>query len=399
MKKIVILTIVLVLLLSGCGNGGGSKNKLSFWAYEPQSMEDKDLLDNLVKQFEEENDITISVTYIPKDSFNTKLNSSIAVEKNPDISYLDQPLIAKFANDEILLDVTELIDNQSDYFPGALETNVVNGKLYGLPMNMTTVALFYNKDLVSEAPTTWAEWLEIAEEIYIKDEIAAFEGIGGGGWGAWLLPAIVHSGGGSMVNADETEVTFANEAGIEAISTLVELQNYSDQSVRDSQNAFGNGLIAFKISGPWEIGGFQTNFPNLNFGVALIPSIDGKSSASNIGGENIVAYQNTANPEMAAKFIQFLTNEENSHVMAAVTGNFPANSLAAQDEKYSQDEYLSVFMEQMNTSVARPRLNDWLKVNDEVIGSALDEIFVGRAEVKATLENAETRANSILFSE
>ena len=31
--------------------------------------------------------------------------------------------------------------------------------------------------------------------------IAAFEGIGSGGYGAWLFPALVQSAGGTMVNA------------------------------------------------------------------------------------------------------------------------------------------------------------------------------------------------------
>ncbi|MFA9397588.1 MAG: extracellular solute-binding protein [Clostridiaceae bacterium] len=410
MKKFIsLLSVFLMLSMVGCGSsqngsksGGESEGEIAFWVYEPQSMDDKTKLDDLVKVFEDENDVNVKITYIPKDNFNTKLNAAIAVQKGPDVSYLDQPLIAKFEEDELLFDITDLLNNSEkasveDYFSGAFDTNKVDGKVYGLPLSMTTVALYYNKDLVANPPKNWDEWVSISKDVYVKDQIAAFEGIGGGGWGAWLLPAFIHSAGGSMVNEDETAVTFGEQPGIDSLNLLVNLLKYSDQSVRESQNAFGNGLVAFKVSGPWEIDSFKTNFPNLNFGVTLIPAKDSFTSYSNIGGDNLVVYKDSTNAESGYELIEFLTNEKNSETMAEITGNFPININAAKADKYTSDEYLSVFMKQMETAVARPRLTDWLKVNDEVIGTALDEVFVGQEDPAKALKTANEKASQILF--
>ena len=393
--------VAAALLLTGCGGTGTTgSDALTFWVYEPNSKAQKDTLDALIAKFEKENDVDVKTTYIPKDGFNTKLNSSIAVGKNPDVSYLDQPLISKFADDGLLLDVTKDLSagiGSDSFYPGAMDTATVDGTVYGVPVSMTTAALFYNKALVASPPTTWDEWVSSARKVYAPDQIAAFEGIGAGGYGAWLFPALVQSAGGAMVNEDATKTTFGEKPAIEAADLLVTLQGYSDQGIRQSQNAFGNGLIAYKISGPWDIEALQTNFPDLDFGVAPIPAKTGFDSISNIGGENLVIYKNSAKPDLAYKLVEYLTNPTGDAIMAGVTGNFATNIAAAESLDYTADPYLSAFATQLQTAVGRPTLNDWLKVNDEVIGAALDEILVSGGKPGEVLPAASKHADQILF--
>ncbi len=399
----VALAATAALLLAGCTGGGGpgaSSDALTFWAYEPNSKAQKDALDERIAVFEKQNDVDVKVTYVPKDGFNTKINSSIAVGRNPDVSYLDQPLIPKFAEDGLLLDLTDRLSaglGADAFYPGAMSTATVDGKVYGVPLSMTTVALFYNKALVSGPPADWDAWLASAAGVYVPNKVAAFEGIGSGGYGAWLFPALVQSAGGSMVNAGQTAATFGEQPGIDAAELLVGLQKYSDQAVRESQNAFGNGLIAYKVSGPWDIEALRTNFPKLDFGVATIPAAAGHASSASIGGENLVVYANSAKQDLAYKFVEFLTDAEGNAVMAGVTGNFAANIQAAESLGYTADPYLAAFAAQLETAVARPTLTDWLKVNDEVIGSALDEILVSGGDPRTVLPKAQANANKILF--
>ncbi|MFP7299930.1 ABC transporter substrate-binding protein [Neobacillus niacini] len=409
MKKVFGLLVSACLLASAtaCSGGsqstsGGESKEISMWAYEPESKQNRAKLEDLTEKFEQENDVDVKITFIPKDNFNTKLNSSIAAGKNPDVAYLDQPLLAQFAKDGVLLNIDKYANgengiNKDEFFQGAFETAQYDGKLYGLPMNQTTVALFYNKDLMPEPPKTWDEWVEKSKAIYKKNEIAAFEGLGTGGWAAWLFPALVHGAGGTMVNEDATAAAFGEKAGVESLELMNELKNYSDKSVVESQNAFGNGLVATKISGAWEIGGFETNFPNLNFGVALIPSKDGKSY-SNIGGENLVVFKNSENGEDSYELIRYLTNEENALTISDITGNFPVRKSAADNPKFSENEHLSVFLKQLETSVARPAITNWLKINDEVIGKAIDEVLVSGKSAEDTLKTAQGKANNLIKS-
>ena len=401
-RRIVIVAMTAItVLLAGCASSAVSPGStLTFWAYEPNSKAQKDALETLVAAFEGEHGAEVKITYVPKDSFNTKLNSAIAVGRNPDVSYLDQPLTPRFVADGLLLDVTSRLNagiGSESFYPAAMKTATIDGRVYAVPLSMTTVCLFYNKALVAEPPSTWDEWVESARDVYSPGEVAAFEGIGSGGYSGWIFPALVHSGGGSMVNNQETTATFGEETGIEAAKLLVALQSYSDQSIRESQNSFGNGDVAYNISGPWDIAALQTNFPDLDFGVALIPASAGHESISSIGGENLVVFANSAQHDLAYEFVEYLTNANGQNTMAGVTGDFATNLGAAVTIKYTSDPYLSVFLEQMKTAVARPALKDWLKVNDEIIGFALDQILVSGADPAVVLTEANSHANEVLF--
>ncbi|MCA0991268.1 sugar ABC transporter substrate-binding protein [Pseudalkalibacillus hwajinpoensis] len=415
MKKQYLFSIILVLvlvLITACSSSENSSSKssaggdtkdasLDFWVYEPESIEGKNKLKDLAKKYEEETGTEIKLTFIPKDDFNTKLNGTIAVGNNPDISYLDQPLVPQFAKDGVLLNVDQYVEgengiNRDDYFDGAFNSVIVDEKLYGLPLNQSTVVLFYNKDLVEDPPETFEEWIDMAKEVYQKGEIAAFEGIGDGGYAAWLYPALVHSAGGSMVNDDETKATFGEGKALEAAKLLDELLKYSDQSVRDTQNAFGNGLIATKISGAWDIDNYKNNFSDLDFGVSLIPYKEGEKSHSNLGGDDIVIYENTEYPDASWDFIKYLTNDENAITMSEITGNFPVNVNAAADSRYKEDENLSVFSKQIETAVARPRITEWLKINDEVVGSSLDKVIISGEDPVKVMKKAQEDANVIM---
>lgn len=394
------IIFVMACLLTPAGMAA-DKGGVSFWVYEPEMKREQ--LEKAVASFERETGYDVDITYIPKSDFNTKLNTAIATGQAPDVSYLDQPLVPRFAVDGILLNLDPYAGgkagiDKSRYYQGALNTNVVGGKLYGLPLNQTCVALYYNRDLVKTPPTTWDEWIDMAKKVYKKGQIAAMEVPPGGGWGAWLFPAFVASAGGRMVTEDGAKVAFDEQPAVDALKLWIEMRKYSDKEVQDSANSFQNGLVATKISGPWEISGFRQNYPNLKFGVALVPAkTKNDMHASNIGGENLVIYKSAKNPQAAWELIRFLTyRPENAILCAEVTGNFPVLLEAAQDERYHNDEALRVFLKQMETAQARPRITSWLKINDEIVGKALDQALSGELSPEEALRQAANKANLLI---
>ncbi len=394
------IIFVMACLLTPAGMAA-DKGGVSFWVYEPEVKREQ--LEKAVASFERETGYDVDITYIPKSDFNTKLNTAIATGQAPDVSYLDQPLVPRFAVDGILLNLDPYAGgrtgvDKSKYYQGALNTNVVGGKLYGLPLNQTCVALYYNRDLVKTPPTTWDEWIDMAKKVYKKGQIAAMEVPPGGGWGAWLFPAFVASAGGRMVTEDGAKAAFDEQPAVDALKLWIEMRKYSDKEVQDSANSFQNGLVATKISGPWEISGFRQNYPNLKFGVALIPAkTKDDIHASNIGGENLVIYKSAKNPQAAWELIRFLTyRPENAILCAEVTGNFPVLLEAAQDDRYHNDEALRVFLKQMETAQARPRITSWLKINDEIVGKALDQALAGELSPEEALKQAAKKANLLI---
>src|SRR5690606_3846973 len=69
---------------------------------------------------------------------------------------------------------SNLILDLSDYITDELQGQVTDsgwgtytfeGGVYGVPINAKTLAFFYNKSLVLDAPETWADVLRISEEL------------------------------------------------------------------------------------------------------------------------------------------------------------------------------------------------------------------------------------------
>ena len=386
---------------TGCG---GSKEEsksdgLAFWAYEPQSLEDKEEFETLISGFTEETGIKVKVSFIPKDSFNTKLNSALANGKGPDVSYLDQPRMAEFGSDGTLVDLTDKIASSETvsedmFFESAYDTCVLDGKAYGVPLTITTSVLLYNKSLVNEnnLPKDWEDMIQISKEVAANPTKAAFGGIGSGGYASWYFQAFLCSAGGNYTNEEQTQLTFNDANGVAACQFLVDLYKYSPEEIRNSTSAFGNGNVAFALGGGSDIDSLETNFPDLDFGAMLIPpKEEGGTSYSNIGGENLVVYSASEKQDDAFKFVEYLSKVENSEKVAQYTGNFSSiKELAKTDNTLK-----AVVLEQLNTAVARPQLNGWLEVNDNYLASALEKIINGD-DIQKNLDEAVNTANSAL---
>src|SRR4029078_8406087 len=96
-------------------------------------------------------------------------------DATPDIAMLGNTWVPEIAAIEALEPLDALAAKsrdapRSDYFPGILNTNVVDGATYGIPWYVDTQVIFYRSDLLAAAgykqmPTTWAVWLTEMQKI------------------------------------------------------------------------------------------------------------------------------------------------------------------------------------------------------------------------------------------
>ncbi len=176
MKFFTKLSLIAVLVLSiftGCSNGGGddqgtsSENEgnkesevitLTLWDYyEPDAAHGKAQIE-LIKKYEEENpNVKIKRTYVPNADLKTKLMQGIAGNELPDIVVIDNPDHQAFAAAGAFADITKEIEEWGEadqYYEGAWNSTIYEGKNYGVPNNSNALALFYNKDMFEEAGIT-----------------------------------------------------------------------------------------------------------------------------------------------------------------------------------------------------------------------------------------------------
>lgn len=392
-----LLLIPLMTFFAACGtqtNSGGLSGSITFWMYQVNPNLSAEM-QTLKSQFESSHPgTTINIVLVPKDDFNTKLTTAISTGTQPDASMLDQPLVAKFAGDGSTVQVPDGLIDRSDFYQAALNTNLYNGTLYGLPVDQVCVGLFYNKDLLPTPPTTWDEMLTDAKKVYNPGkQIAAVSFPTSGGYAGWVFPAFVNQAGGDMLDEQNKKVTFADKPGVDALTYLKQLFAYSPADIVNATNSFATGHVAMLVSGPWEISGFQQNFPDLHWGVALLPK--GVRNGSNIGGEDLVVYKHAKNQALAWEWLKFLTGKDENRQFNNADGQFPINvhsgALDAGDAAAN-----AVFAEQLKTAQARPTNPNWLNINDNVVGKAVENALINGQDPQTALNAAAAQAKTIL---
>jgi len=388
----------LALSLAACGESEASDaNTVEFWYYQP-TTEQAAKIQKLADEFESEHpDVKIDLVQVPKDDYNTKLASALANQNGPDAGYLDQPQMARYAESGQLAEVPKGTVKESDYFTGAFNTNVVDGKLYGIPLQQTTVVLFYNTDLVSTPPKTWDELVATAEQVHAENpKIAGVSVPKGDGFGAWLFPGFVASAGGTMLDEKNKTITFTDEPAQKALQLWRTLLASSPRKITNTDSAFQKGLSGMMFSGPWDILGIREQFPQLHFDVALMPRDE--QEASTIGGDNGVVFSGSEDQDAAFAWLQFLSDESHNAEYADITGNFPTNTKAAEGSALADDPQFQVVLKQLKTAVARPAVKDWIQINDDYIAKAIEDAVDGGTPPDQALATAAERARKLLGS-
>src|SRR5205814_4756065 len=100
----------------------------------------------------------VKITYEPQpDNYQTKLLAQISGGSEPDVFYIDPGLGYQLIPANRLLDLTpaltEVGRSKDDYFPALINTFIgKDGKIYGLPKDFGSLAIFYNTDMVKTPP-------------------------------------------------------------------------------------------------------------------------------------------------------------------------------------------------------------------------------------------------------
>lgn len=414
MKKMITVALAALMtgavgfgVLAGCVNS--NSEALSFWAYEPASSADIAGLRELIADFEEETGIVVNLNLVAKDNYNTSFNTSLVGSRKPDVAYLDQPLIADFASDGTLAELSSFYTQygyaEDDFFAGAYDTVTYGDGVYGVPLTITSTVLFYNKEYVSEdeLPASWEEWLALGESR--PSDVALFDGIGNGGYMSWYFQAFLSNAGGSLMNEEGTEVTFNGEQGVTAAQMLRDMYNLSPATYRNATNSFGNGNSMFKLGSSSDIETIGDGF-TIDFGVTTFPpQTEGGTSYSNIGGENLVILESSSKKEEAMRLINYLLQESNVKKIAEYTGNFAAlKEYATVDADDPYAEMKQVVLTQLETAQARPSVAGWLYVNDNYLATALESILaegaenISSSEIKGYLDTAAQQATTYIGS-
>ena len=118
------------------------------------------------------------------------------------------------------------------------------------------------------------------------------------------------------------------------------------------QHGFLSGRIAMAVLDLSYLEQLARYSPELDYGVAPVPSFPGRPSASSAGSWWLAIPRGAANPQAAWDFIRFAVRQQTQLEEAADTDEdlFPANRLAAYDSSFLTSPELEVFARQMEVA-------------------------------------------------
>lgn len=223
---------------------------------------------------------------------------------------------------------------KASFTEASIQSQTVDGKLYGLPKSVETQILFYNKDLIAEEdlPDTLEGWYELSQN-NTSDSfafLALFDQL-------YYTMGVIGGYGGYIFNQDENgnylpeDVGLNNAGAVEAVDYVSKFYTeklfpdgiIGEQGINVLEALFVEGRVQAVISGPWNLEPFTS--AGLNYGVKelpLLPNGEHMQSVAGVKSYNISSY--TKNPELAEAFLLFITNEENSLVRYEETLEVPA---------------------------------------------------------------------------
>ena len=361
------------LALAGCGTGfalqrgdgtASREGRLSFtlWAGEAELA----AFTTVAERWTATSGIPVVFNVVPFSEALTGVDANLASDRAPDLFRVTYQDIGIYAAGGALLDLTDRLPaGFVDGFGPAFVSAVSNGdRVYGVPHHTDTSLVLYDVEALAGAriPTSlddawsWEEFRSIAADLPTGDAQFAF----GVNWqlaGAYRWLNWVDQLGGRLLTEDLTGPAIDDRAGREALAFTQSF--FTDGLVPPTTSTkgayvdelFTTGTIAMVFAGDFLLPTIDPAFvaAGREYGATFLPA-DERASAD-LGGNAVVATAQSVNPEAAADFLAFLSDDEQQALFCEQATVLPTRTaLLGQQLDYAvRPDLMELFVEQATT--------------------------------------------------
>jgi multiple sugar transport system substrate-binding protein len=311
-------------LLSGCGSdsAGGSGNELTFWNFygpAPDDNPQSQWFVSMVDEWNANNDVQVKLRYMPVSEYlaGTALQTAFQAGEGPDIFVVSPGDFLRYYNGGVLQDLTPKLstDSRNDFVPGVLDTREVDGKVYGLPMEIEPLAMYYDIKAFESAglsegdiPTTWDQLLDVSDKLTNDKRFGMlFETIPGYYQNFTWYPFMWMAGGNAVESGksvfDSPGTISALQLWQDTIKSGVAPRKPQGDGAGNASANLASGYCAMQQTGIWSVSDLALNHKDFEYGVFRLPVPSGGTYTTDLGGWAFVANAEGANPEAAADFV------------------------------------------------------------------------------------------------
>lgn len=284
--------------------------------------------------------------------------------------------------------------------------------IFGLPLSVDSLALYYNKELLNtagfpEPPKTWTQFQDQVSKltkIGTNNEIVqsgAALGTSKNVERASDILSVLMMQNGTQMTDDRGGASFASGdqtrhvLGLDALSFYTDFANPTKQVYgwnKDQPNsfdAFTSGKTAFFFGYSYHAPLIRAAAPKLPFAISTLPQIEGAKVVNYANYWIDTVAKSSKNSNFAWDFIQFETNADQAAIYIKTAQKPPARRALINSQM--QDEILSVFASQVLTA------KSWYKGNNAVVAenALLDLITASLAgeDPQKAISQAQIKVN------
>ncbi|MCA9514714.1 MAG: extracellular solute-binding protein [Myxococcales bacterium] len=335
-----------------------------------------------------QNEVHIRSQAIPYDPFVDKITITVPRGQGPDLFIFAHNMIGNWVEKGVLEPISGKVEGDylKQFLPDSVKALVYRKNLYGLPIAFKSLVMFYNKDLLPEAPATMEELVPKVKALQTDDRSGIVYQAGG----LYFHAMWIYAFGGQIFN-DEHKPAFATPEQVQAVEYVRGL--HFDQGVvpggitgSNVTSLFNQGNAVVVFNGPW----FRPEIQGVNYGVATIPTVDGKTPKPMLGIEAVFVTKTSEKKEAALKAAMYLAGAESAKVRMEV-GKQPVCQQETLEAGAKADPVMNVFMEQAKNAVlmdSTPEMQVLWTPADIAIAAG---IFVKDRDPKAELDKAQAK--------
>lgn len=418
---VLILAIVGLIFFLGLRGTSSQSQKLTLTVW---GMDRKSIFDDMASAYKAAAPgVTVEYTQIDPASYDATLLKAFAAGTGPDIFEIGNRELPKWQSVATPLPATfastfNLAMLQNNFVGAVNQDFVSNNSIYALPLDMDTLAMYYNKDLFDTAgivypPKTWDEFDADVTKLRILNGggqiTQAAAAIGGSQASIPNAPDLVAllmlQNGAQMVASDRSSASFgtsqANNTnpGLAAFNFYLQFAN-SASSYYTWNDAMGDALQSFvarKTAIFFDYASAVVNIkqkdPFLNFGVAAMPQPAGASVAVNYPRYEGLAVSRQGQVNAAWQFILYATTNTSAEgIYAKDAGELPASRdyIAAN----LSDPTYGVFASQALTA------RSWYEADDGkidgIMNTAIENVLNGSNDSERALGVAQDAVSAVM---
>lgn len=307
---------------------------------------------------------------------------------------------------------------KDQFVPSVFSDVVVDNQVYGLPLSVDSMVLFYNRDLlaqskITKAPSTWQEVLDVARAVTQVDKEGKItrSGVALGTSNNVprffdILSLLMMQTGTAMTSSDGTHATFQLSAqgskesmGEGALQFYTSFANPSKESytwsasLPDAVEMFAQGKLAMFFGYAYHAPQIKAKAPSLDIGYVPVPQLNPSYEVNYANYWVEAPMKKTKYPNEVWDFIQFATAEKQAELFMNESGRPPA--LRSLVDKIKNDPDRNAF------GLAALTAQSWYHgknpaAAEEVFKDVINQALEGKSSLKEILTAAAARMNQTL---